>query len=91
MISDTQELKPKKIKYTHQTKEDNPRGEDERGEEGRDEARGQLRFRAESMFELCVWMVEVLIWVHGRRRRRRDVKIEKVDCGRVVHEGAEKE
>jgi hypothetical protein len=35
-------------------------------------------------------MVEMLVRVHGRRRGLWDVEVEKVECGRAVHEGAKK-
>lgn len=44
----------------------------------------------ESMCELGAQMVEMLVWVHGRRCGRRDLEVEKVKCGRAVHEGTKK-
>jgi hypothetical protein len=41
------------------------------------------------MCELRARVVELLVWVYGRRRRRRDVEVEQVECGGAVHEGAE--
>ena len=75
---------------TYQTKENNPRGDDERGEESRDDARGQLWVWAERMCELGARVVDLLVWVNGRRRGRRDVEIEQVECSRAVNEGTEK-
>ena len=42
------------------------------------------------MCELGAQVVELLVWVHGHRRGRRDVEVEKVECGGAVHEGAKK-
>ena len=42
------------------------------------------------MCELGARVVDLLVWVNGPRRGRRDVEIEQIECSRAVNEGAEK-
>jgi len=69
----------KKRYDTHQHKKSGPWREAERGEESRDGAKGQFLIRAEGMHNLRTRMVEDLVCMHRRRRRRWDVESKEVE------------
>ena len=81
----------REVYHTYQYEENRPGGNNERGEERRDGARGEFWIWAECMRELGARMVQDFFWVHRRGSRRRDVKVKEVECRGIVHKRAKEE